>query len=341
MLSGAPLVLIRLTMPPAASSSAASLALRFASVSPTTLSRYRAAFRSFLQYSYRVHLLPYGTNLHLVSPDDVDFAFSEWIGFLYVSGLSRHRAASARACLFIYRPSLRTQLPMSARTLRGWSRLRPPVPCPPISWELTVLIATLLVRTRGLGSLALGLLLAFHCMLRGSELANLRVGDIALPGDPRLGSALSGALLLLPRTKTGRDQSVPVRSRHLVRVLFSMTADRDPDELLLRRSLASIRYYFNIAAREAGLQAAHFSLHSLRAGGATYEFLRGMSVESILVLGRWRSTPMAAHYIRMGPARLAATRLPLSTLRLAQRLSARYLASLREAGRRYRASVSR
>ena len=214
-----------------------------------------------------------------MTSSDLDLALSEWVAHLHTSSGSRQRANNAISCLLLHRPSLRRHLPLARLTVRGWTRLNPPMQRPPLTWELTVLIATILTRTRGLGLLSLGLLLAFHCLLRASELSNLRVADVALPGDPRMGSVFAHSLLLLPYTKTGRNQSVPVRSRTLTRVLRTLTEGKTPTDFVFgRRSTTSMRHYFRAACSEAGLGAAGYTLHSLRHGGATHEYLNGLSV---------------------------------------------------------------
>ena len=170
-----------------------------------------------------------------------------------------------------------------------------------------------------------------------SELANLRARDVALPGDPRFGPALSRALLLLPTTKTGDHQSVEVRDPHLIEVLRRITVGRPPGASLMGRSVSSIRHHFNAAVRAAGLRQSSHTFHSLRHGGATHECLLGRTVETTLVLGRWRSSNMAAHCIQQGPSRLAATTAPPEALRIAYLLSPHWLSSLADAAARWRA----
>ena len=50
--------------------------------------------------------------------------------------------------------------------------------------------------------------------------------------------------------------------------------------------------------------------HSLRHGGATYDFLRGMSIEQIMFRGRWVSMESARRYVQTCKALLIRQRVP-------------------------------
>ena len=67
---------------------------------------------------------------------------------------------------------------------------------------------------------------------------------------------------------------------------------------------------FKAAAASLGLQAEHFTLHSLRHGGATHDYVRAVPIEDILLRGRWRSNNTARIYIQSGRALLVAHQTP-------------------------------
>jgi hypothetical protein len=101
----------------------------------------------------------------------------------------------------MYFPHLKNKLPIASLTLRGWSRLQPPVPYPPLTWKLTVAIACR-IRTRVDPIMAIGILLAFDCYLRLGELLGLLKEDVAVPADVRLEDNFSDMALRLRHTKT-------------------------------------------------------------------------------------------------------------------------------------------
>ena len=109
-------------------------------------------------------------------------------------------------------------LTMARKALRGWTRIKPSRSHLPVPRGVLIAIAVQLV-IMGSWPVAAAILLGFDCYLRHSELRNLRVSDVALPGDPRLvvgsysreGNSHDGAAILLRTTKAGRPQWVSVR----------------------------------------------------------------------------------------------------------------------------------
>ena len=81
----------------------------------------------------------------------------------------------------------------------------------------------------GLWPVAAAILLGFDCYLRHSELMNLRVQDVALPGDPRLQLGDS-AHVVLRFTKAGKPQQVKVRDPLVLAFLVRLVAGRAPRE---------------------------------------------------------------------------------------------------------------
>ena len=69
---------------------------------------------------------------------------------------------------------------------------------------------------RGQHHAALAMLVGFDCYLRIGELLSLKVQDVAVSNDTRLGSAYRGVLLRLAHTKTGRNQAVTVEDSAVV-----------------------------------------------------------------------------------------------------------------------------
>lgn len=66
-------------------------------------------------------------------------------------------------------------------------------------------------------------------------------------------------------------------------------------------------------------------MHSLRHGGATHDFIRGMTIEWIMFRGRWASSKSARHYIQSGRAVMLSTAVPAAMAALAAKLAPRIL----------------
>jgi site-specific recombinase XerD len=156
------------------------------------------------------------------------------------------------------------------------------------------------------------LLLGFCAALRRSELAAIRVEDISITAQ--------GIILTLPRSKTdqrgegrkigiprGRGRICPVQAVvdwmvHLGAAegaLFRQVnkAGEIVSEQFSDRSVANIIKHY---ARKAGLDAASYSGHSLRAGLATSAAQHGISTWKIRAQTGHKSDAMLARYIRDG-----------------------------------------
>jgi integrase len=156
---------------------------------------------------------------------------------------------------------------------------------------------------------AIGTLVSFHCFLRVGELVGLRREDVADAGDVRMGVVSQNMTLRLRVTKTGRNQWVTVQDtsvRQLLRLLLNST---EPRQLLFPFSTSSFRHHFKTACSSLGLSSSYVP-HSLRHGGATRAHLLGMSMEDILLRGRWASSKSARRYVQAGRALLLTMDIP-------------------------------
>jgi len=66
-------------------------------------------------------------------------------------------------------PMLSHNLPMSWRALKGWNRVRTVDSYPPLTWEVTCAIAFSLSKIQDKWLYGIGVLVAFHCLLRVSS----------------------------------------------------------------------------------------------------------------------------------------------------------------------------
>jgi site-specific recombinase XerD len=160
------------------------------------------------------------------------------------------------------------------------------------------------------------LLVGFVAALRRSELAAIRVDDLA--------EHPNGLVLTIPRSKinqTGEQSELVVLPRAANPARCPVTAIQRWQELskitvgpLLRPVLksnkpadrplnpASINFIVQDAIRRAGIIPDGYSAHSLRAGFVTYAHLRGASDRAIAHQTRHRSLATLGGYVRVQQA---------------------------------------
>lgn len=298
--------------------------LTLAAFAPATSRRYRRAVSEFLDWLEEHHEDPR-------SAKELDDVLVIYFHDMYIAkgGTCRSNAECTLYGIHMFLPVFKHKLHGARLALRGWRRLRPPRPHPPLTWELTVAIACRMARVKKPGGWlrAVGCLLAFDSYLRLGELCGLRREDVADVKDARLGLQFGGMALRLARTKTGSNQWAEVRSPavcKLLRILLELTP---PEGLLFLFSPSSFRYHFKAACSSLGLSSSYVP-HSLRHGGATRDFLSGVSLEEVLRRGRWATTKSARHYIQAGRALLLTTQVPDRIAAAARVLASDVLLSL-------------
>jgi integrase len=252
---------------------------------------------------------------------ELDELLLEFMHCLYFKNGARQTAANLVNGLAMRCPSLRGQLNTSKLALKGWAKLRPSVPFPPLTWPLTVAIACEMSQ-RGLLLHAVGVLLSFHCLLRVGELTQLTKADIAVQNDDRLGlgkMAMLGALRLR-KTKTGPNQWVEIEDVQIMSLLNIVTEQLQPSDRVFPFSAASLRRAIKLSCSNLGIDT-HYVPHSLRHGGATRLSMLKVSIEEIMRRGRWQSSKSARRYIQSGQALLLSLRTPPRLVHLGLRLS--------------------
>jgi len=257
-----------------------------ARVAPATVTAYRQAYDNF-QY-YNTHTAQQNTE----TPSDMDTALKKYIIHLYESSTTKHRSAAEKAfcAILFFRPDVKGYLHYSAALLKGWRTLHPSKSKPPLTWPITVLLASTMA-SYGYFDAGLATLLGFDCLLRISEFCNLRVADV-IKWDNRIVGPASRTELRLRKTKTGKEQSVAIWNED-VNHLLMIHLER------YRGSPAAKLFAFNSQQYRAivtnclsilKLDHLGFTPHSLRHGGATQLLRQQHSVSTIYVRGRWSPT---------------------------------------------------
>jgi integrase len=271
-----------------------------------TIISYKAAVRLFLSWCS-----DHGYEAH--SFDQLDALLTEYFHDLFDrrGGSGKQLARNTLYAIFAALPSSKPHLFVALRCVRRWSKLMPPKSFPPLTWELSVAIAVQMARV-GHYRFAVATLLGFDCLLRSSELLSLTASDIADAGDVRMGSEYRQMCVAIRQAKTGSNQSVTVESdevKDLLRPLLRTSSRHSP---LFPGGPALYRALFKAACSSLGLSDRYVP-HSLRHGGATRLYLRGVPVEDILLRGRWVSQKAARTYVQAGRALLMSMSVPVRT----------------------------
>lgn len=271
-----------------------------ASLSDNTLIKYKRGVKKFITWCDEHE---YSDSIHTMH--QLDDIMTEYFHYLYEAndGKGKSLASDTLYGLIKFMPQCDQQLPTAKMSLVGWTKLQPAESYPPLTWDLTVLIAVQMVR-QGQVRYGVATLLAFDCFLRVGELVGLRKADVADVNDQRLGSEYSGTSLRLRKTKTGPNQWVQVMDQEVVQLLRCVleTTSRGSDALF-PFTAARYRSVFKDTCAQLGLSHRYVP-HSLRHGGATRWHLLGHSIEEVLMRGRWSSIKSARRYVQSGRALL-------------------------------------
>lgn len=270
---------------------------------PSTFARYTDAIRKFLDWVDN-------NNEDASTFEQLDELMTDYFHYLYEHNGSKSQATNTLFALVMLMPSIKHHMPTSRLSLRGWNKRHPPVPYPPLTFELTVAIAVQIIR-HGAFNEAVATVLAFDCYLRINEFCQLRVDDVSNSQDARLGREYTGTALRLRSTKTGPNQWVQVEHPAVQTLLLQVKAarQRGNHQFMFGCTAAQYRRLFKAMCAELGLSSEYVP-HSLRHGGATRDHLRGRNLEDILMRGRWASTKSARRYVQAGRALLLATHVP-------------------------------
>ena len=267
-----------------------------------TLLRYKGEVSSFVRWWERQD----EHDLCSDTLDDFDVSISYYLCYLWKAGYGRSKAACLLAGIALYVPASRGKLPICTRLVRNWSKAEPSVPYPPLTREAAAAIA-IRMAADGHPDFGVGVMVAFDCFLRVSELVGLQVKDYADAHDSRTGS--SDVVLRLGSTKTGPEQSTLVRDPQVQQLLRQHVRGRSSDGAVFGFSAASFRRVFKRTCAALALDPS-FTPHSLRHGAATAAFMSGVSLETIMQLGRWRQSTSTAHYVQTGRALLLKMKIP-------------------------------
>lgn len=264
--------------------------------------------------------------------DELDEHLCDWMHEIYTDYDGNHykqKVANAVNGVQMLLPRAKGKLLIANKCLKRWTKARPSVSYPPLTWDLAVTIAVQMIRA-GFYQFAVATVLGFDCLLRISEFMKLRKSDVSDARDPRLGSEYRQMTISFRTTKTGPNQSCDVRIAAVKTILRDLVSRTKGDELLFPGGVRKYRDVFKACCRDLRLTASYVP-HSLRHGGATRMYLMGESIDSILHRGRWRATESARRYIQSSKAIAIATTVPHHVQSLAVALVRDVVASFAQA----------
>jgi site-specific recombinase XerD len=277
------------------------------SVSATTAKQYEKDLQMFLQWVD----MQYGqTTKWCTDFQKLDDLLVEYIQYRHSKDSrrgARQSCVNARAAVLLWLPNGRTMLNASTRILSGWDKTSPMeqrIPCP---YEVLLLLVNALAKTRQRQQIQIAVIiwLCFDTYLRINECINIRLFDITLP------TFESPASISLPKSKTGKNQSVLIRSPFLwkfVEYYLATTTESNQDRIF-DVTPSCITMTINMFLRDWNIDL-HITPHTFRHGGATYDFIKGIPMLDIIARGRWQSAKSATHYIQGGRALLSRCRIP-------------------------------
>lgn len=267
--------------------------LRRAEKTSSSITAYRCAIVRFATWLGRYHP-------EVVTIVQLEKALSSYACHLFRKDTRREQRQRFLYALYgmeCFLPELHKVMRQARQAASGWNRIKPSKSPPPLSKSITFAIATVLLAKNETRA-ALAVALSFHGYLRAGEVCQLRGEHICLPDDPRLTSfsekAQSGCLIT--QGKTGRDQFLPLDDE----ILLMCSERRDGGGPMFGLSYSQLNALFQKALNYLGLDDLGFTLHSLRHGGATTDWLGGMPFSELMLKGRWESEKSCKRYLNAG-----------------------------------------
>ena len=260
----------------------------------------------------------------LERPEQLDDVVVEYLQHLWKSHSPRSWPGDLLSGLQHMRPRLRGHLRCSWRATAAWGVLEPCEFRTP--WPVFILLAICnwLCR-RGHFPAALGLLLAFHCLLRPGELCRLQLCHLMLPSQLRGISRRIGIVVIeLPKTRrrAATRQHVIIEDGYLLDLLeWHCSRRRSPDARLFP-SYARLKGLVAMAFTALGLPPTLFTLGGLRSGGATQHYLEHENLSQLLRRGRWSNVKTLDHYVQEAAVVLVMLTIPPEVLKTLNELAA-------------------
>jgi hypothetical protein len=255
-----------------------------------TLVRYNKQISAFTQWARRQ-----------VVSGDLELLVEDYIQHVAEQSLTRGALANMRRLLSALNFHLPRRLPFKRawQALDAWDRVVPAERKLPMAEGVMRGVAAYWGRTGRTAEACLLIISFYHC-LRVSEMRQIRAEVIELPGSQKLrdmGLGKEVTLITIPHTKTGQPATLICRLPVVIQAARYLKELKGWDV-----------WCFNSLLKKAFLvfgYGLHMTNHSLRRGGAVYWYMRGMTIEQVMEVGRWAARESLKHYLTQGKLMLA------------------------------------
>ena len=222
----------------------------------------------------------------------LDHQLVDYLNFLWEDGEHLSLAGDTLASVQYFQPSAKRNINQAWRMLKTWQLHELPARATPFTW---VTLQMVLGRMHAISPpTALGLLLAFKCLLRTGDLLGLVNKDITISTDK------STILLRLGLTKiAGRNPAagtVHITDLCLGHLLTTWQHSVSWESPLIPYT-SKFRKLFQQVLLDCGLQDLHLKPYSLRRGGTTDMWMSTHSYNAVQHTGRWSSEKVMKQYI--------------------------------------------
>ena len=238
----------------------------------------------------------------------------------------------ALLCCQHVQPKLKGRINTAWENLRVWeeqrtSSLRPPLPIP--LWLLMIGLSRAdssvnesMLEQKRWRVFATLLEIGVLCMLRPGELLKLKHTDISLPGSLTFSQPFAAIQVANPKNRRqfGVDQFVLVRNPCAVQRLREVVEERN-DCALWKGGRALFSRMFKQICKELRILDCHFTPASLRPGGATMYYGKGIPISTLRFMGRWTVEKSLEHYIQLAMSTQIMNRLSSSVISRLKRIA--------------------
>lgn len=261
-------------------------------VNSQTVSRYASSFASFLSFSGKTK-----TQLEM-DVSSIDSEMSKYIEFLWRDGEPKSYANYAVASLQHMIPKSRRQLTQSWKLVSTWNKLELPIRATPLTPEVAMAFSGTFFKW-GWKRMACMIMVGFSTFLRTGEMFRLRRRHVVS------NEANQSAVLFLEDTKTSQRkivhwEKVIVEEKVALDCLQFLCNHLSPNDLLVDIPVHQFRKLWSYVVEELKLTTFRYQPYSIRRGGATSSYRRGVGFDELMSRGRWSHLATARLYLDEG-----------------------------------------
>lgn len=311
---------------------ASSAAFRISRFSKPYRQRLLAGFRDLHDYTWSYLKKPLGSVIsNAACADEV---LSQYVMHRHANmdGKRLYVVKHALLCCQHVQPKIRGKIATAWDTLRVWEEqrsnaLRPPLPVPlwllmiglsraqaavnaaPLEREKWTIFATLL---------EVGLL----CMFRPGELLKLKHSDFSMPGNFTFSQPFAAIRVASPKNRRqfGLEQFVLLRNPCTVERLREILKE-GLDKPLWKSTSNQFSQMFRKVCKDLKISDCHLTPGSLRPGGATMYYSRGIPISTLRFMGRWSVERSLEHYIQLAMSTLIMNKLSTAAVALLKKVA--------------------